>query len=203
LPRRFAPRNDAWARRERALFDIQLSNSPMCIRFIRSPHERSDMRGVTCVPHPGCRYAHPGYGRPDMRHRPSCRPARAAGRFFSCRLPQTLKEGVRNDRAFHRARGARMVWMRAARMPLARHTGGGPASAAKIAKSRTGPRKQIVACVPHANGLCGLLHVPRNCRFCRHVPGSCGLPPGHALGPSARRAGVNRLLLRGSRTFHP
>ena len=35
--------------------------------------------------------------------------------------------GVRNDRAFHRARGARMVWMRAARMPLSRHTGSGPA----------------------------------------------------------------------------
>ncbi|CCD99457.1 hypothetical protein BRAS3809_2700009 [Bradyrhizobium sp. STM 3809] len=28
----------------------------------RSPHERSDMRGLTrCCDEPGCRFAHPGY----------------------------------------------------------------------------------------------------------------------------------------------
>jgi hypothetical protein len=41
------------------------------------------------------------------------------------------RRGVRNDRAFHRARGARMCWMRAARMPSLAH-GQWPNSTPKI-----------------------------------------------------------------------
>ena len=62
------------------------------------------------------------------------------------------------------------------------------------------PQNTGVACVPHANGFFGLLHVPRNCRSRRHVPGSCELSPGHALGPSARLVGVNCLSVYGSPT---
>ena len=62
------------------------------------------------------------------------------------------------------------------------------------------PQNTGVACVPHANGFFGLLHVPRNCRSRRHVPGSCKLLPGHALGPSARLVGVNCLSVYGSPT---
>ena len=55
------------------------------------------------------------------------------------------RRGVRNDRAFHRARGAmcRSTWLRVLE-----------------STRQTQPRKQLYACVPHANGLCGLLHVP-------------------------------------------
>ena len=54
---------------------------------------------------------------------------------------------------------------------------------------QTQPRKRLNARVPHANGLCGLLHVPGVVTGA-DAPRSCELSPGHALGPSARRAGV-------------
>ena len=61
-----------------------------------------------------------------------------------------LRRGVRNDWAKSRARGARMVLMRASHVPVSRrHTGGGPAHRRR-AVSRTGPQKQVFACVPHA-----------------------------------------------------
>src|SRR6201988_1148407 len=47
------------------------------------------------------------------------------------------------------------------------------------------PRKQILACVSPANGLCGLVPVP-GVVACADAPRSCELSPGHALGPSAR-----------------
>jgi len=75
-----------------------------------------------------------------------------------------------------------------------RHPGIGPA--AKLNR----PQNTGLACVPHANGFVGLLHVPRNCRCRRHLPGSCKLLPGHALGPSARLVGVNCLSPHGSPT---
>ena len=37
----------------------------------------------------------------------------------------------------------------------------------QVKAARHGSR--YYACVPHADGFCGLLHVPRNCRFCRHA----------------------------------
>jgi hypothetical protein len=65
------------------------------------------------------------------------------------------------------------------------------------------PRKQIFACVPHANGFFGLLHVP-GVVTCADAPRSCELSPGHALGPSARRAGVGPRTVQGpqSLTWH-
>ena len=62
------------------------------------------------------------------------------------------------------------------------------------------PQNTGVACVPHANGFFGLLHVPRNRHSRWRVPGSCKLLPGHALGPSARLVGVNCLSVYGSPT---
>ena len=50
--------------------------------------------------------------------------------------------------------------------------------------SRTGRRKADLACVPHANGLFGLLHVPGRVATADTNPVRAMLSPGHALGPS-------------------
>jgi hypothetical protein len=47
-----------------------------------------------------------------------------------------------------------------------------------------------IACVPHADGFFGLLHAP-GLVASADAPRSCELSPGHALGPSARYAGVS------------
>jgi len=47
----------------------------------------------------------------------------------------------------------------------------------------------LFACVPHADGFIGLLDVP-GFGAGAPAPRSCGLPPGHALVPSARAAVV-------------
>ena len=83
----------------------------------------------------------------DARHRPVFCPAPGhAGLETQC-LPHFPLRGVRNDRAFHRARGATCGEARGSRAP--KHTAKQAASDAAHT-----PR------VPHANGFRGLLHVP-------------------------------------------
>ena len=86
--------------------------------------ERSEIRELSSATESRIVAAlHPGYtARRASSPRVSSGPR--ARRSFLFLLP---RRGVRNDRAFHRARGARMCWMRASRMPFARHTGSGPA----------------------------------------------------------------------------
>src|SRR5436190_14827666 len=60
------------------------------------------------------------------------------------------------------------------------------------------PKTQETACVPHADGLCGLLHVPGRAATAP-LSRSCELSPGHALGPSARLPGLP-LRLESART---
>ena len=109
----------------------------------------------------------------------------------ACRLScsSSPRRGVRNDRAFHRARGARMCWMRAARMPFSVGTRAvaQPNAEDRWAEpgrgSRSSPafrtRVDFAACCMSQ----GLSLAPTR-------PRSCELSPGHALGPSARCAGV-------------
>ena len=94
---------------------------------------------------------------------------------------------MRNDRAFHRARGTRIVWMRVS-YPVCRSAHGQWSSSSL---SRTGPRKQIVACVPHAMDFAACCIADRELPLAPTPPGPRELSRGHALGPSARRVGVN------------
>ena len=65
------------------------------------------------------------------------------------------------------------------------------------------PKTQETACVPHANGLCDLLHVPGRAAAAP-LSRSCELSPGHALGPSARLPGLPlRLDSTGTGTLRP
>jgi hypothetical protein len=63
------------------------------------------------------------------------------------------------------------------------------------------PRTQIVACVPHAMGFAACCITDRELSLASTPPGPHELSRGHALGPSARRVGVNRLSAGGSPTF--
>src|SRR5687768_17767844 len=63
-------------------------------------------------------------------------------------------------------RGSRVPWPYTACVPL-RVTRSWESENAK--GSRDGHGSRYFACVPHADGLCGLLHVPRNCPFCGHA----------------------------------
>ncbi len=102
-----------------------------------------------------------------MRHRPCSHLGARLAVSFLFLLP---KRGVRNDRAKSRARGARICWMRAPRMPSLwqRHTGDprafrahGEAQLECRKTTQAGPASEAVfACVPHADGLFGLLDVP-------------------------------------------
>jgi hypothetical protein len=89
---------------------------------------------------------------PDARHRPVLTPAPGLAGLPVPHLPEE-----RAERQGVSPRPRRPLRMRAARV---RHTGGGPTQPALISWAEPKPRTQILACVPHANGLCGLLHVP-------------------------------------------
>ena len=89
------------------------------------------------------------------------------------------RRGVRNDRAYHRARGAMCEHM---------------ASVCFRTRQQQQPRTQIVACVPHADGLFGLLPCPRGVTcadvtpFVRAVARTCTWtvrPSCRRLSPSA------------------
>ena len=85
---------------------------------------------------------------PDTRHRPVLRPAQGLP-VFLLRFP---RRGVRNDWAESRARGARMLLTcGASRLPFG--TAGGGSAHRRRTMRRTGPRKQVFACVPHATVL--------------------------------------------------
>ena len=122
----------------------------------------------------------------DARHRPVF--ISATGQAV---LPVPCSTKERAERlAKGRFRG-RPLARRGSRTPFEsqRHTGNGSAEASEDRVNRTGPRKQSFACVPHADGFIGLLDVP-GFGACAPAPRSCELSPGHALGPSARVAGV-------------
>jgi hypothetical protein len=116
--------------------------------------------------------------RADARHRPVF--IRPQGTPVVCRLSLGPVGAVRNDWRKTLARGARTCM----RAPECRFRTGTRAPARRFPKSAYGwcpafsriksrsterPRIAVFACVPHADGLCGLLHVPRNCRFRRHA----------------------------------
>jgi hypothetical protein len=63
------------------------------------------------------------------------------------------------------------------------------------------PRTQIVACVPHAMDFAACCITDRELSLASTPPGPHELSHGHALGPSARRVGVNRLSAGGSPTL--
>ena len=128
--------------------EIQLSNSPTCIRRTSSPRVSSGPR--------------------------ACRS------YLFLLSPR----GVRNDRAFHRARGAmcRSPWLRVLKAH-GKHSHGSSATPA----FRT--RMDFAACCI----------ADRELSLAPTPPGPCELSHGHALGPSARRVGVTCPSARGSR----
>ena len=151
---------------------------------------------------------------PGARHHPVFTPAPGfAGRL----LPSGSRRGVRNDWAKHRARGARMKGLRqtchsSSRMPSLSPRLGMRAPICRFRNRHTGmvrrepnrPRNTGVACVPHAHGFCGLLHVPGRVASADTNPVRAMLSPGHALGPSTRVAVVcvRRVLKRSATSPH-
>ena len=136
---------------------------------------------------------------PDTRHRPRSRPAiGGAGRL----LPSLPRRSVRNDWARSRARGARMVCIRASRMPLRngtravvqpirRRPSGLNLSLGRRSSPALRTRMDFAACCI----------TDRELSLSPTPPGPHELSRGHALGPSARLAGVNRLSTCGSPTL--
>jgi len=134
LLRRYAPRNDAEALREHAFSIVkQPPASLFRLRALRfgataraTPGTRvffvARMSAAICgsslaESHPGCRCRSSGLRIRTCVIAPCLVRPRARRSFLSRFSPR----GVRNDRAFHRARGARMLLMRASRMPLSAH----------------------------------------------------------------------------------
>src|SRR5262245_59546599 len=103
----------------------------------------------------------------DMRHRPAFCPAPGLAGLLLSSLPE--RACGTTGRFTAPAAPCANTWP-----PCAEGT-----------RQKQKPRTQIVACVPHADGLCGLLHVP-GASLALTLTRSCELSPGHALGPSAR-----------------
>ena len=122
----------------------------------------------------------------NARHRPVFTPAPGLAGHSCSVFPKGRAERLGETPRPRRPRVS-------AGIPYAKHTG-------KVRREPDRPQNTGVACVPHANGFFGLLHVPRNRHSRWRVPGSCKLLPGHALGPSARLVGVNCLSVYGSPT---
>ncbi len=100
------PRNDAEALRERARSLIHINCQTACAFFV-ARMKRSEIRELT--PRPESRIAL-RFIRATSRRASSPRVfVRPQGLPVILFLPLP-RRGVRNDRAFHRARGARMVW---------------------------------------------------------------------------------------------
>ena len=85
---------------------------------------------------------HPGYesGRASS-------PRSSSGSGLAGLLLRFPPRGVRNDWAESRARGVRMLKHAASRLPFS--TAGGGSAHRRRTMRRTGPRKQVFACVPH------------------------------------------------------
>ena len=81
------------------------------------------------------------------------------------------------------AQGSRVPWPHTACVSL-RSTRSRESENAK--GSRDGHRSRYFACVPHAMDLSACCMSPGIVAFADTPPGSDGLPPGHALGPSTR-----------------
>ncbi len=168
-------------------------------RFLRSPDEAQRNPGADSRTNPGLRHSrckasaflstaaegrlcHPGYRRASS--------PRVSSGPRACRSSCSLLPEGRAERQGVSPR-PRRPHVLACGQP-ARRFRGTRAVAQPNAEDRwaePGRRTQIFACVPHADGFCGLLHVP-GVVTCADAPRSCELSPGHALGPSARVAGV-------------
>ena len=168
------PRNDAEALRERAC-SCSIVKQPA----IFVAHEPAIRTAASCAP--DC-FA-PAWATAG-RHRPCALSGHGAP--DQCR--SFPRRGVRNDRAFHRARGARMVSAGSPHAAFAAHEQWSSptpkivelnraSEAASTPAFRT--RMDFAACCMSQ----GLSLAPTR-------PRSCELSPGHALGPSARLAGV-------------
>jgi hypothetical protein len=186
------------------------------------------MRSIGVLKNRGLKAAYASTG--DARHRPVSRPATGSAGIPCFRCPR----GVRNAGRFTapaapgvptRNRHTRRPAPFGTGQPLLVKATAGPPSFSPQKIARPGSR--YFACVPHADGFCGLLHVPRNCPFCGHAAWfgrtaarTCTWTVRPTLlraliasqgTPSASRftrfAGHARRRLsplsRGSRTFHP
>ncbi len=118
----------------------------------------------------------------NVTYRPVSRPAPGNAGLFGSSSP---RRGVRNDWAESRARGVRM-WKHTDIPPAFRHAGSGSTHRRRTT-SRTGPRKQVFACVPHAM----VLSACNSQR--RHAPGALteclASPHCWVLGPPTPSAG--------------
>jgi hypothetical protein len=165
-----------------ASFLIQLSNSPVPIFVARM--ERSEIRGLSSrqesrIALRSIRATH------ELKTRviaPLSSPARGSPVVLFLLSPR----GVRNDRAFHRARGAMCGHMASCAEAHATTNSLGRRSSPAF---RT--RMDFSACCI----------TDRELSLAPTPPGPCELSHGHALGPSARRVGVNLLSTCGSPTF--
>ena len=123
--------------------------------------------GVIADSAPGFRFAPSGL-QADVHHRPAFIGCRACRSFLFLNPP---KGAVRNDWAKGRARGP--AWLgRYPAQPFEKTTAHGQwFSSDECGRlNRTEPWKQHFACVPHADGFVGLLHVPGSCRYRRRHP---------------------------------
>ena len=147
--------------------------------------ERSEIRELDFAAESRIRFAPSGLRCPDARHRPVFRPAPGLAGYPVPRLPEGRAERQGVSPRPRRPHGLDA----GTRLPRVRHTGSGPAQRRRSVGlnagrgSRSSPafrtRMDFAACCMSQ----GLSLAPTR-------PRSCELSPGHALGPSARLAGV-------------
>ena len=162
----------------------------------------------TACPLPHGERAHslaPRTSRFNLSNSPRARPADARNRSptrsgagkAGLLVPHLPRRGVRNAGRFTapaapgvptRNRHTRHPVLRSTGQPLLVRANGRATSDFRLSKAAR-PGSRYCACVPHADGLCGLLHVPGRAATAP-LSRSCELSPGHALGPSARVTGV-------------
>jgi len=135
---------------------------------------------------------------PDMRHRPSFH----SGSGFAGRpVPHFPRRGVRNDRAFHRARGARMCWHTG--IPHAVGTRAVVQPDAEERRTEPGLGRRSSPAFRTRMDFAACCITDRELSLAPTPPGPRELSHGHALGPSARRVGVNLLSAHRIPDFRP
>jgi hypothetical protein len=163
--------------------------------------ERSEIRGrgsEQIWSQPRCASLHPGYGVIQLSNSPMHmsahvhhRPCSPLGAGLAVSFPYPLPQKERAERLGEdRARGARMPTGSPHADFLGQHTSGGPTATARSSQPNraeeadTSPafrtRMDFAAC-----------SMSQGWSLPPTSPRSCELSPGHALGPSARYAGVS------------